>query len=112
MNNLPYYYETEHHLFVHAGIPQRQMNLPPKNAHRYEEMIWMIYDKTEPGWWKEKHVVHGHHQFADGPHEWSGRTDLDTHAWRTGRLVIGVFSSEVPGKAIRYLEVKGDNYGS
>ena len=69
----------------------------------------MLYSKDDHGGWKTKHVVHGHHQFADGPHEWSGRTDLDTYAWRTGRLVVGVFD-DTQGKAIRYLEVLGDDY--
>lgn len=110
MANLPYFYETEKQLFVHAGVPQSNMNLPPKNLRHREEMMWMLYDKTDGRGWKDKHVVHGHHQFADGPHEWQGRTDLDTYAWRTGRLVVGVFD-DTQGKALRYLEVLGDDYG-
>lgn len=96
MKDLPFFYETEKQLFVHAGIPQNGMNLPPKNERHFEQMQWMLYSKDDSGGWKGKHVVHGHHQFADGPHQWlnakkGGRTDLDTYAWRTGRLVIGVF---------------------
>lgn len=108
MKNLPYFYETEHHLFVHAGIPDSGMKLPPKNAHKYEDFIWMLYDKRTAGGWRGKHVVHGHHQFEDGPHEWlgkdGGRTDLDTWAYRTGRLVVGMFDG--PGKAKYFIEVK------
>lgn len=107
MANLPLYYETERHVFVHAGIPTEDAPLDRQNT---EKMMWMLYNPKDHGGWKGKHVVHGHHQFADGPHEWSDRTDLDTFAWYTGRLVIGVFSSEHPGKAIRYLEVLGDDY--
>lgn len=119
MASLPLYYETEHHVFVHAGIPYP---LLPMKAQDPEKMQWMLYSNDDHGGWlsendveghreyKEKHVVHGHHQFADGPHEWSGRTDLDCHAYHTGRLVVGVYSSDKPGKALRYLEVLGDDY--
>jgi Calcineurin-like phosphoesterase. len=108
MDNLPYYYETEKQLFVHAGVPQSEMNLPPKHADKYEQMIWMLYDNTDGRGWKGKHVVHGHHQFADGPHVWhsksGGRTDLDCWAYHTGRLVIGVFD-DTQGNALEFIEV-------
>ena len=115
---LPLYYETEHHVFVHAGCPLSNKASAPsleeqakvKNSYGEYDMQWMLYGRNDGGWHGDKHVVHGHHQFADGPHEWSGRTDLDTYAWRYGRLVVGVFSSEVPGKAIDYLEILGDDY--
>lgn len=108
MDNLPYYYETEKQLFVHAGVPQSEMNLPPKHADKYEQMVWMLYDNTDGRGWKGKHVVHGHHQFADGPHVWhsksGGRTDLDCWAYHTGRLVIGVFD-DTQGNALEFIEV-------
>jgi len=113
INELPLFYETEKQVFVHAGIPQKEMNLPPKNDRLKEEMIWMLYDKHTTGGWKGKHVVHGHDQFADGPHTWhgpyGGRTDLDTWAYHTGRLAIGVFD-DTQGPPIRILEVRGDDY--
>lgn len=109
MANLPIYYETEKQLFVHAGVPQSDMNLPPKKVHAYQDMMWMLYDKTTAGGWKGKHVVHGHHQFDDGPHVWygpkGGRTDLDTWAYHTGRIVIGVFD-DTQGPAKEFIEVK------
>lgn len=119
VNKLPLYFKTEKQLFVHAGVPQDNMNLPVnskqshKEKHLKEQMIWMLYDRNTAGGWKGKHVVHGHHQFADGPHTWTGpkggRTDLDTYAWRTGRLVIGVFD-DTQGPAIKYIEVLADDY--
>lgn len=109
MANLPIYYETEKQLFVHAGIPQSEMNLPPKSADKYQDMMWMLYDKSDGRGWKGKHVVHGHHQFEDGPHVWhgryGGRTDLDCWAYHTGRLVIGVFD-DTQGPALEFIEVK------
>lgn len=106
MAALPLYYETEKQVFVHAGIPVRDAPLDKQNE---EKLLWMLYGPHDAGYWNDKHVVHGHHQFADGPHEWGGRTDLDTFAWHEGRLVIGVFD-DTQGKAIRYLEVLGDDY--
>src|SRR6516164_10614971 len=50
----------------------------------------MLLDQT-------RHVVHGHHDFRDGPVTIEGRTNLDTQAWYTGRLAIGVFDDEVAG---------------
>lgn len=115
--NLPLYYETDKQVFVHAGVPysnhhggsslEEQSKI--KDMQGACSMQWMLYGKNDHGWHGDKHVVHGHHQFADGPHEWQGRTDLDTYAWRTGRLVVGVFD-DTQGKAVRYLEVLGDDY--
>ena len=117
ISNLPLYYETEKQVFVHAGLPlsnrygaaDLEEQSKYKAGHGGLAMQWMLYGKDDPGGHEDKHVVHGHHQFADGPHEWSGRTNLDTYAWRTGRLVVGVFD-DTQGKAIRYLEVLGDDY--
>lgn len=108
MGSLPIYYVTPKQVFVHAGIPDSEAQLISQDRER---MTWMLYGKDDHGGWQGKHVVHGHHQFADGPHEWSGRTDLDTFAWHTGRLVVGVFD-DTQGKAIRYIEVLGDDYGT
>lgn len=113
LRDLPLSCETEKQVFVHAGIPQYDMNLPPKDTPKGErlaqQMQWMRYDNRTSGGWKGKHVVHGHHQFEDGPHVYhgkqGGRTDLDTYAWKTGRLVVGVFDDS-QGNAIDYIEVK------
>lgn len=105
MASLPLYYETEKQVFVHAGIP----NEGDLDRQDTEKLLWMLYSKGDQGGWRGKHVVHGHHQFADGPHEWSSRTDLDVFAWYTGRLVVGVFD-DTQGKALRYIEVFGDDY--
>lgn len=101
IKELPVYYETPNHVFVHAGVPDPQAPLEEQST---EEMMWMLYGKHEHGWWQGKHVVHGHHQFADGPHQWMGRTDLDTHAYASGRLVIGVFDDD-QGPAKEFIEI-------
>jgi len=61
----------------------------------------MLLDQT-------RHVVHGHHDFRDGPVTIEGRTNLDTQAWYTGRLAIGVFDDEVAGGPVSLLEVHGE----
>jgi hypothetical protein len=35
------------------------------------------------------------------------RTNLDTFAWYTGRLVFAVFDDETPGGPLEFLEVRG-----
>lgn len=108
LQKLPLFYETEKHVFVHAGVPADDLDLKDQDE---EQLTWMLYSKNDKGGYRGKHVVHGHHQFADGPHEWELRTDLDTFAWNTGRLVVGVFD-DTQGKALRYIEVLGDDYGN
>lgn len=112
--SLPRYYETDKHVFVHAGIPSEDLSLEDQDitdVYGQNELQWMLYTKGEKGGYRGKHVVHGHLQFEDGPHEYELRTDLDCWAVHTGRLVVGVFSPH-RGKAVKYLEVFGDDYGS
>jgi SNF2-related domain len=55
----------------------------------------------------QRHVVHGHDQHADGPILKRNRTNLDTFAWSSGRLVIGVFDDDTPGGPLETLEARG-----
>jgi serine/threonine protein phosphatase 1 len=121
MNTLPLYYETEKQVFVHAGIHDKEAPLEQQQFDTRPDgalyIIWMLYDPSNHGGWRDKHVVHGHHQFADGPHIWQpsgkggGRTDLDTYAWKTGRIVIGVFD-DTQGPALEFIEVTDETTGS
>jgi serine/threonine protein phosphatase 1 len=36
-----------------------------------------------------------------------GKTNLDSFAWETGRLPVGVFNDDGPGPASDYLEILG-----
>lgn len=117
MNSLPLYHETEKHVFVHAGIPndaplaEQQFDTRADGAIKFQ---WMLYGPSDHGGWRGKHVVHGHHQFKDGPHVWhpgsdgGGRTNLDTWAYKTGRIVIGVFD-DTQLTALEFIEVTDDN---
>ena len=96
---LPLYLETEGHVFVHAGITD-DSNLEDQSA---DNLQWMIYPDGHVGGWRDKYVVHGHNQHAHGPMIYPKRINLDTYAWKTGRLVIGVFGNS--GPAIAQIEV-------
>jgi serine/threonine protein phosphatase 1 len=42
---------------------------------------------------------------------YEGRTNLDTRAWRTGRLVIGVFDDDRAGGPVDFMVIKGSPGG-
>lgn len=103
MSALPRLHVDQYRVFVHAGVQH-----VPLDEQNDEKMGWMLYpDGAEDGH-GERHVVHGHHQHVEGPLRFKGRTNLDTLAWMTGRLVIGVFDDAVPGGPVDFLEVQGD----
>lgn len=101
--HLPLSHVDQHRIFVHAGVDPTI----PLEEQTEKTMTWMLYPDGFEGGHGERHVVHGHHQFADGPKRFSGRTDLDTLAWYTGRLVVGVFDDAVPGGPVDLLDVIG-----
>ena len=54
----------------------------------------------------ERHVVHGHAPKPLGPERYENRTNLDTYAWRTGRLVIAVFDDATAGPPVELIEIR------
>lgn len=106
IDSLPLYIEDEHRVFVHAGV----IDGLPLADHGEEILSWIIYGDSDESGYGDKHVVHGHHQFEDGPKLYAGRTDLDTLAWYTGRLVIGVFDDDKAGGPVSTIEVIGPTY--
>lgn len=111
MAALPVTFEDERRIFVHAGVPPFDEVASVKPAI----LQWMLYgqeqyfDATmipdEPHV-SGKHVVHGHHQSATHPLLLPHRTNLDSFAWYTGRLAIGVFN-DTAAQPQRILEVTG-----
>ncbi len=99
---LPLMHVDQHRIFVHAGVDP---DLPLERQDR-EHLVWKRYRDSDERGHGERHVVHGHHPFQDGPLRKRGRTDLDTLAWRTGRLVVGVFDDAIPGGPIDLIEIK------
>lgn len=104
ITNLPRLHIDKHRVFVHAGVQDGI----PLDEQDDEKMAWMLYPEGAEDGHGERHVVHGHHQFEDGPKCYKGRTDLDTFAWYTGRLVVGVFDDDVAGGPVDFIEVVGE----
>lgn len=103
LKRLPLMHVDEHRVYVHAGVDPTI----PLGEQTQKTLQWDLYPDGFADGHGERHVVHGHHQFEDGPLLFSGRTDLDTFAWATGRLVVGVFDDDVPGGPIETIEVIG-----
>lgn len=110
IDNLPIYFEDEHRIFVHAGVPHDKL----VNETKRQTLQWMLNKGDIKGYCSDlyddlpnisgKHVVHGHHQSADHPLLLPHRTNLDSFAWYTGKLAIGVFD-DTQAQPIKVLEV-------
>jgi serine/threonine protein phosphatase 1 len=103
IERLPLMHVDKHRIFVHAGLDPN-CSLDEQDP---QEVIWKIYNDHDNGGHRQRHVVHGHHQHANGPILMKNRTNLDTFAWNTGRLVIGVFDDDTPGGPLEILEAQG-----
>ena len=113
--SLPIMHIAEKQVFVHAHVDPGK----PLDQQKAELCMWQCYDHGQPHFedngdhidagYPGKHVVHGHEQWAHGPILKEGRTDLDTFAWYTGRLAIGVFD-DTQGKPIEILWAEGEPY--
>jgi serine/threonine protein phosphatase 1 len=99
---LPSIYVDQHRIYVHAGVdPNLSLD------HQGDQiLLWKRYPEGFKKGHGLHHVVHGHDAKPDGPVLTKGRTNLDTLAWKTGRLVIGVFDDAIPGGTIEILEIK------
>lgn len=103
IEGLPLYYEDKHRVFVHAGVDETlSLGETPSKV-----LQWHRYDREYPHGYRGKHVVHGHEQYEDGPVLHADRSDFDTLAWYTGRLVVGVFDDDVAGGPVSTIEIKG-----
>ena len=103
IERLPLMHVDKHRIFVHAGVDPN-CSLDEQDP---QDVIWKIYDDRDDGGHGQRHVVHGHEALAHGPILKKNRTNLDTFAWHTGRLVIGVFDDETPGGPVEILETQG-----
>ena len=98
---LPRFARDRHRIYVHAGLDPT-LALDQQSDRR---LLWQIYrDGVDLGY-DGLHVVHGHEQRPDGPILLQHRTNLDVHAWNTGRLCVGVFDHEIPGGPVETFDV-------
>ncbi len=93
----------DHRLYVHAGVDPDL----PLDQQSEKTLLWKRYQLGFPGGFGKLHVVHGHDNCPEGPLLYPGRTNLDTLAWRTGRLTIGVFDDDRPGGPIDLIVIEG-----
>lgn len=107
LDGRPLWHVDAHRIYVHAGVDPA---LPLPQQAPLLLMTKRYADDDESGLTagdRLRHVVHGHDQHAEGPLLKAGRSNLDTLAWKTGRLVIGVFDDDTPGGPIDLMEIIG-----
>jgi serine/threonine protein phosphatase 1 len=107
LDQLRLIYLDAHRLYVHAGVDPGI----PLDRQSEATLLWKRYPKGFPYGYGELHVVHGHDNDPDGPLLYQGRTNLDTLAWRTGRLTIGIFDDARPGGPVDFIMVRGPPAG-
>jgi serine/threonine protein phosphatase 1 len=91
-------------IYVHAGLDPDL----PFDQQTERTLLWKRYPAGDALDFGGLHIVHGHDSFVDGPKLYEGRSNLDTRAWRTGRLVIAVFDDDRPGGPIGFVTVQGN----
>jgi serine/threonine protein phosphatase 1 len=101
--NLPLMHVDRHRIFVHAAVDPKA----PLDQQNEETLLWKRYPDGADVGHGHRYVVHGHHANSQAPIAGRHKTNLDGLAWKTGRLVIGVFDDDRPGGASEYLEVFG-----
>ncbi|MGY3346672.1 MULTISPECIES: metallophosphoesterase [unclassified Bradyrhizobium] len=106
IDGLPTIFADAHRVFVHAGVDPTI----PLNQQHERTLLWKRYPKDFSSGHGKRHVVHGHHADARGPVVAKGKTNLDAMAWKTGRLVVGIFRDDTPGGAVEFLEIRGKSH--
>jgi serine/threonine protein phosphatase 1 len=100
IRSLPLYFQYEHRIFVHAGVDPNV----PLNKQSRETLLWKRYGAGVDQGFGARHVVHGHNPFEDGPLLLADRSDFDTDAFFSGRLVVRVFDDAAPGGPVELIE--------
>lgn len=105
---LPLTWRDAHRLYVHAGISPRK----PIEAQSWRSLLWIRETfLTADADALPCHVVHGHTPYwrmkpqPQVPECLPHRTNLDTGAYFTGILSVGVFDDAIPGGPIEVLAV-------
>lgn len=97
----PLCYLDSRRVFVHADFDETR----PADEQTEARLLWSRRERNADLTAAAGYVVHGHTPFPDGPVVLSGRCNLDTLAWRTGRLVVAVFDDDVAGGPASLIEV-------
>lgn len=109
LDRLPLWWADPHRYYVHAGVePHLAMEDQDEAA-----LLW-IRDRflMAPAEALPRHIVHGHtprwreKRDPAQPELLPQRTNLDTGAWMTGVLSVGVFDEAIPGGPIEVLSIR------
>ncbi len=100
IKDLPYVYQEEHRVFVHAYLDNEE----ELDSQDREKMVWHRVNDTFDVGYKNRHVVHGHDPHIQ-PLLLKNRSNFDTLAWKNDAMHIGVFDNEVPGGPVALLRV-------
>jgi len=103
IDQLPLMHLDDHRIYVHAGVDAGVA----LDRQSEKTLLNKRYPKGDGSGFAAFHVVHGHDNCPQGPLLYAGRSNLDALAWRTGRLVIGVFDDATPGGPVVLIEVRG-----
>jgi serine/threonine protein phosphatase 1 len=103
LDQLPLLHVDAHRVYVHAGLDPAL----PLDSQTQATLLTKRYPKGFTAGFGHRHVVHGHDNCPEGPLLYPGRSNLDTLAWRTGRLTIGVFADHLPGGPVELIVVSG-----
>ena len=106
---LPIHWSDEHRVFVHAGLAPGVA----VSAQAERSMLWIRETfLTAKARDLPCHVVHGHTPLWSGkpvmsrPERLPHRTNLDTGAYATGVLSVGVFPDDIAGGPLDILSIR------
>lgn len=107
MRGLPYWYEDEHAIYVHAGLPKGPDGfLHPRDVKAPVALLW-LRDEDFFRNYRGKRVVFGHTRTEYLPPELSGYTPDDpTDLW-AGEAVVGIDTGCGNGGFLTALELPG-----
>ena len=114
MEALPTLLSDQRHIFVHAGLKPRVKAERQDDAVRLWIREKFLRAKNLQAFPDGKHIVHGHTPHWEGkpdaslPELLSHRTNLDTGAFFTNVLAVGVFDPERSGGPLQVLKIALD----
>jgi serine/threonine protein phosphatase 1 len=111
LESLPLFFRDANRLFVHAGVaPGAQAETQDKRTLLWIREAFLTAEASM----LPCHVVHGHTPYwrkkpvPHLPERLPHRTNLDTGAYFTGVLSVGVFYNVIPGGPVQILSITAD----
>jgi serine/threonine protein phosphatase 1 len=105
LDGLPYYYEDEHAIYVHAGLPPKEGGF--SHPTEVDDPMVLLWIRTESFFrdYRGKLVVFGHTRTEFLPQELSGYTPQDPTDLRAGENVLGIDTGSGSGGFLTALEL-------